>query len=222
MSGAAPAASPNADGITVVLADDHPALLIGLRALLEQAAGIAVVGEAGDGRAALDLIAATRPTVAVVDCQLPVVPGPEVAAEVRRRGWATRVVALSAYRDERYVRGMVAAGVVGYLVKDEAPAAIAEAVRAAARGEGWFSPAVAAWVGRGAAHPASGPAGLTERERAVLRLVAQGRTNKEIARQLGIAERTVEFHMGNTLRKLDLASRVEAAIWAKDYLSTEP
>jgi DNA-binding NarL/FixJ family response regulator len=208
--------APAAGAITVVLADDHPALLIGLRALLERAAGIAVVGEAADGQAALDVIAATRPAVAVIDCQLPVVPGPAVAAEVRRRGLATRILALSAYRDERYVRGMVAAGVVGYLVKDEAPAAIAEAVRAAARGEGWFSPAVAAWVGAGGSD--ASPAGLTEREQGVLRLVAQGQTNKEIARRLGIAERTVEFHVGNTLRKLDLVSRVEAALWARDHL----
>lgn len=209
------------DRIGVILADDHPALRLGLRVLLEQTADIAVVGEAGDGPATLDLIEALSPTVAVVDCQLPLLSGPGVAAEVARRGWPTRIVALSAYRDERFVRGMVAAGAAGYLIKDEAPAAIAAAVRAAARGERWFSPAVAAWVGAIAEHRRAGAAGLTERERAVLRLAAEGQPNKEIAWRLGIAERTVEFHLGNTFRKLGLSSRVEAAVWARDFLPAE-
>lgn len=221
MSGPGQAAGADSGPITVVLADDHPALRMGLRLLLEQAAGIAVVGEAGDGQAALEQIAAARPAVAVVDCQLPALAGPEVAAEVRRRGWPTRIIALSAYDDETYVRGMFAAGAVGYLVKDEAPAAIVAAVRAAARGAGWFSPAVAAWVGRCARRQAPGPADLTEREQAVLRLAARGRTNKEVAHRLGVAERTIEFHMSNVLRKLGLASRVQAAVWASEHLPPE-
>ncbi|MBI4758948.1 MAG: response regulator transcription factor, partial [Chloroflexi bacterium] len=107
--------------IRVLLADDHPALRVGLRVLLEQAPDIVVVGEMGDGREALAQIEALRPEVIVLDCQLPGMEGTAVAAEVRRRGLPTRVLALSAYADERYVRGMIEAGAVGYLMKDEAP-----------------------------------------------------------------------------------------------------
>jgi DNA-binding NarL/FixJ family response regulator len=206
--------------ITVVLADDHPTLRMGLRVLLEQAEDIRVVGEAGDGQEALDRIAATQPSVAVVDCQLPTRSGPEIAGEARRRGWPTRIIALSAFRDERYVRGMIDAGAVGYLLKEEAPTTIAAAVRAAAGGGSWFSPAVAAWVRRDR-RPAPSVADLSERELAVLRLVARGQSNKEIARHLGVTDRTVEFHIGNILRKLDLTSRVEAAVWSGQRLPPE-
>ncbi len=203
--------------IRVLLADDHPALRVGLRVLLEHAPGVTVVGEAGNGQEALALIAGQRPDVVVLDCQLPDMAGAEVAAEVRRRGLPARILALSAYHDEKYVRAMLAAGAVGYLLKDEAPAAIVSAVRAAASGQGWFSPAVVAQVS-GWARGESPQEGLTEREREVLRLVARGRTNKEIARELGVAVRTVEFHVGRILGKLEVASRVEAAVWAKEHL----
>jgi DNA-binding NarL/FixJ family response regulator len=125
-----------------------------------------------------------------------------------------RVLALSSYADDGYVRGMVDAGAVGYLLKDEAPAAIVAAVRAAACGQTWFSPAIEhkmeAWE-RGEL-----PGGLTERELEVLRLVADGQSNKQIARQLYITVRTANFHVGNILQKLEVASRVEAAMWAKE------
>ena len=113
------------------------------------------------------------------------------------------------------MRGMLEAGAVGYLLKEEAPETIVAAVRAAARGEGYFSPPVAAkvaaWV-RG-----ERPAGLTEREMEVLRLVTEGLSNKEIAHKLKVKKRTVEFHVGNILRKLGIASQVEAAVWAKEH-----
>ncbi len=201
--------------IRVLLADDHPALRVGLRALLEHA-GIAVAGEAGDGAEALAQIVTLRPDVAVLDCQLPEMAGAEVAAEVQRQGLGTRVLALSAYRDEKYVRAMLAAGAVGYLLKDEAPGAIVAAVQAAARGGGWFSPAVAGQVAAWARGERGGPE-LTEREREVLRLVARGKSNKEVAHALGLAERTAEFHVSNILGKLQLTSRVEAALWAKEH-----
>jgi DNA-binding NarL/FixJ family response regulator len=149
--------------------------------------------------------------VAVLDCQLPEMEGTEVAQEIRRRGLPVRVLALSSYDDERYVRGMLEAGAVGYLLKEEAPETIVAAVWAAARGEGYFSPPVAskvaAWV-RG-----ERPGGLTEREMEVVRLVAEGMSNKEIAHKLKVKKRTVEFHMGNILGKLGVASQVEAAVW---------
>jgi len=207
----------SASTIRVLLADDHPALRVGLRVLLEQAPGVEVVAETGDGVQALEQIVALEPDVAVLDCRLPGLPGTEVAAQVRRRGLATRILALSTYSDEQYVRGMLAAGAVGYLLKEDAPGVIVAAVQAAAQGRAWLSPAVAAVVAALARSDHPSPQDLTEREREVLRLVAQGRTNKEIALSLGIAERTVEFHITNLLAKLRLASRVEAAVWATEH-----
>ena len=196
--------------IRVLLADDHPALRLGMRMLLDRAPDVEVVGEAKDGEEALALIEELRPDVAVLDCKLPGLSGPEVAREIRRRGLPVRVLALSAYKDDRYVRGMLAAGAVGYLLKEEAP----ETIVAAVRGERYFSPPVAdkmaAWA-RG-----ERPGGLTGRELEVLRLVARGLSNKEIALMLKVKERTVVFHVSNTLKKLGAASRVEAAMWAKE------
>jgi len=200
--------------IRVLLADDHPALRLGLRVLLERAPDVELVGEAEDGAEALALVEASRPDVVVLDCEMPEMEGVEVAQEIRRRNLPVRVLALSSYDDERYVRGMLDAGAVGYLLKDEAPGVIVAAARAAARGEGYFSPAVAAKVA--AWSRGERPGGLTEREVEVLRLVAEGLPNKQIASQLQVAERTVNFHVSNILQKLDAASRVEAAVWAKE------
>jgi len=152
------------------------------------------MGDAAGREAALQLIEEHRPEVALLDCWLPGLSGAEVAAKVWERGLPTRVLALSAYDDERYVWGMLEAGATGYLLKEEASETILAAVRGAARGEGYFSSRVAvkaaAWT-RG-----ERPAGLTEREVEVLRLAAKGLSNKEIAHSLGIKERTVEFHVG--------------------------
>jgi DNA-binding NarL/FixJ family response regulator len=202
--------------IRVLLADDHPALRIGLRVLLEQAADVQVVGETGDGKDALAQIESLRPDVVVLDCELPGMTGAMVAAEARRRGLPTRVLALSAHADERYVRGMIDAGAAGYLLKEEAPGVIVSAVRAAAKGASWFSPIVAAQVAawaRGEKVP-SPIADLTEREHQVLRLVAAGKMNKEIGAALGISEKTVEKYLSELFAKLHVASRVEAAVLA--------
>lgn len=204
-----------ASPIRILLADDHPALRVGLRVLLEQG-GVEVVGEAGDGLTALAQIVDLQPDVAVLDCRLLGMAGADVAAEVRRRGLPVRVLALSAYSDEPHVRAMVDAGAAGYLLKDEAPGVIVAAVRAVAQGGGWFSPSVATQVAAWARGESAGPGGLTAREWEVLRLVAAGKANKAVALALGVAERTVEFHVSNILAKLGVASRVEAAVWAKE------
>lgn len=202
--------------ISVVLVDDHPALRVGLRIMLEQAPDIHVVAEAGAGEEALAQIRALRPDVAVLDCQLPGVSGMEIAAEIRRLGLSTRVLALSAYTDDQIVQSMLQAGAVGYLLKEEAPAAIVDAVRAAARGEGRWSAAVAsklaAWAVR---PPPAGSAGdLTEREIDVLRLLARGWDNQRIGQALHISERTVRFHLRNIYDKIGTHTRAEAAVWA--------
>ncbi len=200
--------------ITVLLADDHPALRLGLRVLLDRAPDIQVLGEAATGPEALAQWAALRPAVVVLDCQLPEMDGVAVAQAARQDGLSGRVLALSAYGDERYVRGMLEAGAAGYLLKEEAPSVIVNAVRAAAGGQTWFSQAVAevatAW------RCGQGPAGLTERELEVLRLLSAALSNKEIAERLCVTRRTVDFHVGNILAKLSVESRVEAAVRAKE------
>jgi DNA-binding NarL/FixJ family response regulator len=201
--------------IRVLLADDHPTLRLGLRVLLERAPDIEVVAEAESGEAALAKILALQPDVAVLDCQLPGLSGPEVAREIRRRGLPTRVLALSAYRYEHYIRGMLEAGAVGYLLKEEAPGAIVEAVRRAVQGGMSFSPGVAE-VARAILEGTGDVPRLTEREREVLALMAEGLSNKEIGARLGFSERTAAFHVGNILQKLGTASRTEAVVRAKE------
>jgi len=201
--------------IRVLLVDDHPALRLGLRVLLERAPDVELVGEAENGAEALALIETAQPDVVVLDCELPEVEGVDVAREIRRRNLPACVLALSSYDDERYVRGMLKAGAVGYLLKDEAPSVIVAAVRAAARGKGYFSPTVTATVTAWAR--GEQPGGLTKRELEVLRLVAEGLSNKEIAFKLQVVERTAQFHVSNILHKLGAASRVEAAMWATEH-----
>lgn len=201
-----------------MLADDHPALRMGLRVLLDRTPDIEVVGEADDGEAALALIETLFPDVAVLDCQLPKIEGAAVAQEVSRRELPVRVVALSAYDDDRYLAGMLAAGAVGYLLKNEAPGQIVAAVQAAMRGESLWTPGQQARVERWQAEVARVRDSLTEREREVLRCVADGLSNKEIAQALYITVRTADFHVSNILRKLGAISRVEAAVWAQVHL----
>ncbi len=209
--------------IRVLLADDHPALRMGLHVLLDQASDIQVLDEARDGAEALTKIDALAPDVIVLDCQLPGISGPEVAAEIRRRGLATRVLALSAYRDERFVRGMIGAGAVGYLLKEEAPGVIVAAVRATSKGESWYSQAVAVQVVAWKREDPSIRTELTERECQVLRMVARGWKNRRIAKELAIGERTVAFHVENLMEKLGAQSRTEAATEAirRGWLETE-
>lgn len=194
---------------------------MGLRVLLDRAPDIEVVGEADDGEAALALIEHLEPDVAVLDCQLPGIEGAAVAQEVARRELSVRVVALSAYDDDRYLAGMLAAGAVGYLLKNEAPGQIVAAVQAAMRGELLWTPEQSARVERWQAEVAHVRDSLTEREREVLRCVADGLSNKEIARALHITVRTADFHVSNILRKLGVISRVEAAVWAQAHLGSE-
>ena len=202
--------------IRVILVDDHPALRMGLRIVLEQAPDVQVVAEAGTGEEALALIHALQPDVAVLDCQLPGLSGAQVAAEIRRLRLSTRVLALSAYTDDAVIQGMVQAGALGYLLKEEAPAAIVDAVRAAARGEGRWSAAVASRLAAWAVRPAASEANadLTSRELEVVRLLARGWDNQRIGQELHISEHTVRFHLRNIREKIGVQTRTEAAVWA--------
>jgi DNA-binding NarL/FixJ family response regulator len=203
--------------IKVVLADDHPALRAGIKGMLEKA-DIEVVGEAGDGDKALRLAERLVPDVLVLDAVMPGLRAPQVIHRLRETCPDVRVLVLTAYDDNELVFGLLEAGAVGYVLKEEALETIEAAVRAAAQGKSWLSPKVAAKVMKKALgqEEAEEAIPLSERELEVLRLVAKGLTNKEIAWVLKVKERTVVFHVSNILKKLGVASRVEAAVWAKE------
>ena len=194
--------------IRVLVADDHAIVRTGIRHVLETEPGFSVVGEASNGAEALALALELTPDVAVLDISMPGGSGLQTAAELRRRSPDTRILILSMYDNAEYVLESLRAGVHGYLLKDSAAAELGQAIRAVCRGESFFSPPVARHLGaavRGELGADQGAlAGLTSRERQVLIGVADGRTNKEIAQELGISHRTVESHRESLMRKLDV------------------
>ncbi|WP_412070600.1 response regulator [Rubrivirga sp. IMCC43871] len=193
----------------VLLADDHPVWRRGVRGLLDAEPDLDVVAEAADGEAALAVLRAGGIDVVVLDMEMPRVTGVDVARAVRAEGLPVAVLALSSYDEPTYVAGLLAEGAAGYLTKDQPPELIVEAVRAVARGEGrWFvSP-----TGGGAGDVPG--AGLTDREHDVLRLLARGRSNAEIAGALFVSENTVRSHLTAVYAKVGVASAREAVAWA--------
>ncbi|MFE2757244.1 response regulator [Actinosynnema sp. NPDC059335] len=173
-----------------------------------------VVGTAGDGRAAVDLAVARDPDVVLMDVRMPVLDGIEALALLRRRTPRARVVMLSTFDDEEYVVRALRAGATGYLLKDRPAAELAAAVRLAHSGVVQFDPAAAARLAS-ALRPGR-PDGLTDREVDVLRLVAAGSTNREIARRLHLSEGTVKNHVSRILDRLGLRDRTQAAVYARD------
>ena len=202
--------------VRVVLADDHRIVREGIRDRLSAEADIEVVGEAADGREALDLVRRHAPDIVVLDVEMPEMTGVEVARALRDDGAATRVLVLSGYDDAEYVGALLDAGAAGYLTKDESLRSIVEAVRGIAAGEdGWLSRRVAAQVvSLRRQRPEGPPGGLTPRETDVLRLVAQGRTNAAAAAALSVSEHTVRNHLANVYAKLEVGNRAEATAWA--------
>ncbi len=200
--------------IRVVIADDHPVMRDGIRNLLNKAIDIEVAGEAGDGVEALRLVEELDPDVLLLDMELPGLKGVEVAQRLQAAGATVRILALSAYDDQEYIRGLLASGAAGYLLKEEIPETIVEAIRGVARGErGWVSRQVAAQMATWTQQE-TGSTALTRREMDVLRVVVEGKTNQEIALALGISDKTVEKHLEGVFAKLGVASRVEAAVHA--------
>jgi DNA-binding NarL/FixJ family response regulator len=195
----------------VVIVDDHPAVRRGLRTFLELADGLEVAGEAADGPTALELIAASSPDVVLLDMVLPGMDGVAVLHEMRRREMPARVLVVTSFTDRSRLLPAVRAGARGYLSKDVDPQALVAAVRSVAAGHLLLEPAAAdALVG--AAPPAD--AVLTAREREVLALIADGQSNREIARTLVVAEKTVKTHVSSILLKLGLSDRTQAALYA--------
>jgi len=201
--------------IRVVLVDDHALVRAGIRALLENIEGVAVVAEAGDGRAALWAVAEHQPHVVLMDIAMAGLNGLEATARIVREHPAVRVVILSMHANEEYVLRALQAGAIGYLLKDADTAELELAVRAAARGEAYLSPGVsrhliADYVRRVGRDPqlveslSHGLSLLTPRQREVLQLIAEGRTTREIARLLNISVKTVETHRAQLMERLDI------------------
>ena len=201
--------------IRVLIADDHPIVCKGIRNLLDPAVGIKVVGEASSGAQTLQMIEDLKPDVVLLDMELPDMNGVEVLKKILESGYMGKILGLSSYDDREYISQLLALGASGYLIKDEVPDTIVEAVRGVARGEkGWVSRRVAAKLSQMLQDEETGSKNLTSREMDVLHLVVDGKTNAEIAISLGISAKTVEKHLDSIYRKMGVASRVEAAVMA--------
>jgi DNA-binding NarL/FixJ family response regulator len=205
--------------IRVFLADDHGVVRRGMRAYLDLIDDIDVVGEAANGREALDRIAVLEPTgqlpdVVLMDLLMPVMDGIEATRLLKERFPTVEVVAVTSFVAEAKVRAALEAGAAGYVLKDAEANELASAVRAAVRGEMHLDPAVARQLTAALRAPRVGAVTLTPREREVLALIADGRSNQQIATALVVSERTARTHVSNILAKLGVASRTQAALWA--------
>ena len=205
--------------IRVFVVDDHEVVRLGLRAFLGATPGVELIGEAADGRAALAELDALAerdalPDVVLMDLVMPEPDGVATTALVKKAHPGVDVVVVTSFGEAHRVHGALEAGATGYVLKDADVDEIVEAIRAAHRGEVHLDAAVARVLTRSLVAPRRGVAALTARERDVLVLVAEGRSNRDIGRILSIGERTVQTHLGNVLTKLDLASRTQAALWA--------
>jgi DNA-binding NarL/FixJ family response regulator len=209
--------------IRVLIADDHGVVRRGLRGFFELLDDMEIVGEAEDGQRAVELTEALGPDVVLMDLVMPGMDGIGATTEIKARFPDVEVVALTSFIEEERVTAALEAGATGYLLKDADADDVANAVRRAHAGEVHLDPQVARLLAqrirsRRPAEELHEP--LTEREREVLSLVAKGRSNKEIATELAITERTARTHVSNILGKLDLASRTQAALWAIEHRLT--
>jgi NarL family two-component system response regulator LiaR len=203
------------DPVKVLIADDHAVVRQGLRTFLALHHDLEVVGEAGDGEEALRQVEVLLPDVVVIDLVMPKVDGIEAIRRIRAVSPSTRVLVLTSFLDDEKLFPAVKAGAAGYLLKDVEPSELAKAIRTVARGEALLHPAVAARMMEELARPRTPRAEqLTERELEVLRLLARGLSNKAIALELHVSEKTVKTHVSNILAKLHLADRTQAALYA--------
>jgi two-component system, NarL family, response regulator LiaR len=199
--------------IHIVIADDHSVVRQGLRMFLGLDSELEVVGEAADGAEALRLARQLRPDVVLMDLLMPVMDGITATAAIRSELPGTEVLALTSVLEDASVVGAVRAGAIGYLLKDTQADALCQAIKAAAAGQVQLTPRAAARLMQAVSSPQT-PEELTERETEVLRLLAQGQSNKQIARNLQIGEKTVKTHVSNILSKLSVQSRTQATLYA--------
>ena len=206
--------------IRIVLAEDHILVRAGIRALLESQPDMEIVGEASDGQEAIHLVQELAPDVVVMDIAMPVVGGLEATRHIHSKSPDVRILALTMHEDERWFFQAIHAGASGFVVKGALPSEFLLAVRAVAQGQVYLYPSLARkLVDEYLDHVKSGREtavadGLTEREQEVLTLISEGRTGKEIAKQLGISTHTVERHRQNLMAKLDLHNRAELVQYA--------
>lgn len=206
--------------LRVLLADDHTVVRQGLRKILESDDEIEIVGEAGDGRSAVEMVQRMRPHVVVMDVALPELNGIEATRQISKRVDGVRVLVLTMHSDDVYVRQSLKAGARGYLLKDSEDLDLIKAVKAVGNGGSFFSPSVSKVLLAGYLGDPSGKevednlALLTDREREVLQLIAEGKTNKEIANLLSVSINTVETHRKHVMEKLDLHNTAELVRFA--------
>jgi len=202
--------------IRILLADDHDVVRRGLTALLDGADGFAVVGAAADGEEAVALAGEHQPDVVLMDLSMPGVDGIEATRRLVAARPESRVVVLTSFSDRERILDALDAGAIGYLLKDAEPDELLRGIEAAARGESPLAPkaAKAVLTARAEERPA---AELTAREHEVLALLAQGLANKQIARRLGIAEKTVKAHLTSVFQSIGVSDRTQAALWARSH-----
>jgi DNA-binding NarL/FixJ family response regulator len=201
--------------IRVLVVDDHAVVREGLRTFLELQDGIEVVGEAADGQEAVELAAGVEPDVVLMDLVMPRMDGVQAMRALHERVPGARVIVLTSFLEDERLLPAIRAGAAGYLLKNVEPSELARAVRAGHAGEALIDPAVAARLVDALADGGAAPEdSLTAREREVLDLIGRGYSNKRIALELGVAEKTVKTHVGHLLAKLDVADRTQAALYA--------
>jgi DNA-binding NarL/FixJ family response regulator len=206
--------------IRILLADDHTVVRQGLRKLLEERPDWEVIAEAGDGREAVRLAEQHKPDVAILDVAMPLLNGIEATRQIAKRAPATRVLVLSMHADEAYVTQILQAGATGYLLKDSADVDLLKAVSEAAQGRSFFSPAIARVMLDDYVRQLADKGvtdryeSLSEREREIFQLIAEAKTNKEIAALLNVSPSTVETHRAHIMEKLDLHSAAEIVLYA--------
>jgi two-component system response regulator NreC len=206
--------------IRVLLAEDHTIVRKGLRSLLDGEAGIEVIGEAEDGREAIEKVQQLRPDVVLMDITMPGLNGLEATRQIKKRFPEVKVVVLTVHANEEYIFQILRAGASGYLVKQAAPTELLSAIQAAYRGESFLSPSISKKVIEEYIQQAEATAEqdsydqVTNRQREVLQLIAEGHSNREIAELLHISVKTVETHRANLMDKLDIHSTAELTQYA--------
>ena len=207
--------------IRVLIADDHVVIRNGLEKLLSTADDIAVIGSVADGQAAVDAAVAESPDVVLMDLSMPFMDGIEATRQISAARPDVHVVVLTSFSDNRRILDALRAGASGYLLKHASADELLNGIRAAARGESPLDPKAARAM-LDAQRAAPPQPTLTTREKEVLRLIGTGAANKQIARELGITERTVKSHLTNIFATIGVTSRTQAALWAKEHRDDEP
>jgi DNA-binding NarL/FixJ family response regulator len=203
--------------IRVLAVDDHKVVLAGLAGLIDGAEDMQVVGLASDGEAAVALTEQTEPDVVLMDLSMPQLNGIAATRRILEVRPQSNVLVLTSFSDRERIVDAIRAGAVGYILKDSEPEELLRAIRAAARGESPLDPRVAREVLRSGATTPSTP-DLTDREQEVLRLVAAGLANKQIAARLGIREGTVKAHLSHAFQRIGVTDRTSAAVWVRNHL----